>query len=200
MVLIGRFRKQNEHLSAEIERLADENTELKNKLAKKTLKSNNKLTPTKRPPIPIPESVKNELSQLDIKINSTLKRAIIENPEEIVLESIGSLKYALKTTEVKNPSGFLLRAIKKRWKEPEVRKQNKQNRYEQVEDNNFPSGFEAFFIKAIELDFIVNESPLELPKNIKGDLLVKIKNKTGSELPYNLISWKEAKRLMDLNN
>ena len=65
------FQKQNEKLSLEIERLTQENVELKNKLARNTLKSNNKVTQKKRPSIPVPDSVKNELKELSIKINST---------------------------------------------------------------------------------------------------------------------------------
>ncbi|MDJ0776020.1 MAG: DUF6262 family protein [Mastigocoleus sp. MO_167.B18] len=196
---VERFRKHNEKLSAEIERLVEENTELKNQLARRTLKSANKVTPIKRPTIPISESVKVELEKLNIKINSTLKRLIRENPEEIVLESIAALKYALGKNEVENKSGFLVKAIKYRWKEPESTIQYKQTSTQHESDCTFSEGFEEWFIEAIDSGFIVNESPLELPKNTKGELLVKVNLSTASGLPYSQMSWVEAKKIMNLN-
>lgn len=194
---VGRFRKQNEKLSAEIERLSEENVELKNKLAQRTLKSTNKVTPIKRSTIPIPESVKTELKILNIKINSTLKKVIRENPEEVVLESIEALKYALQNNDVENPSGFLVKAIKYRWKEPNCNLKNEQSSTEKKNDHVFPEGFEEWFLEAVDSGFIVNESPFELPKNIKGDLLVKVYRHTTSGLPYSQMSWIEAKRIMN---
>ncbi len=134
------FQKQNEKLSMEIERLTQENVELKNKLARNTLKSTNKVTQVKRPTIPVPDSVKAELKELKIKINSTLRKLIRENPEVIILESIDALKYAILKNEVKNPSGFLVKAIKYRWKAPENISKEKETTTQQ--ENEFPEGFE----------------------------------------------------------
>ncbi|MEM6403274.1 MAG: DUF6262 family protein [Cyanobacteria bacterium P01_D01_bin.116] len=191
------FQKQNEKLSLEIERLTQENVELKNKLARDTLKSTNKVTQIKRPTIPVPDSVKAELKELSIKINSTLRRLIRENPEEVILESIDALKYALKTSEVKNPSGFLVKAIKYRWKAPENTLREAGTTTQQ--ENEFPEGFEEWFLEAIDNGFILNESPFELARNTKGDLLVKVNRPNASGLPYSQMSWIEAKNVMELS-
>lgn len=197
---VDRFRKQNEKLSSEVERLAEQNIELKNKLANQTLKSTNKVTSIKRPCVSIPESVKVELKKLDITINSTLRKLIHENPLEIVLESIDVLKYALNNNSVTNPSGFLVKAIKYRWKEPKKTSQGIQNLHQNQEDELvFPLYFEEWFIKAVDSGFILNESPVDLPKNTKGEFLVKVNRPTASGLPYSQMSWIKAKEIMDFD-
>ena len=133
------FQKQNEKLSLEIERLIQENVDLKNKLARNTLKSNNKVTQKKRPNIPVPDSVKNELKELDIKINSTLRRLVCSNPEDIVLKSIYALKYAILNNKVKNPSGFLVKAIKYRWEAPDNASKERMTTTQQESECEFPS-------------------------------------------------------------
>ena len=45
------------------------------------------------------------------------------DPEEIVLKAIDTLKEALVTTEVRNPSGFLVKAIRNSWIPNEVYEQ-----------------------------------------------------------------------------
>ncbi|MBF2016360.1 MAG: hypothetical protein IGS23_14390 [Rivularia sp. T60_A2020_040] len=193
------FQKQNEKLSLEIERLTQENVELKNKLARNTLKSTNKVTQVKRPTIPIPDSVKADLKELNIKINSTLRRLIRENPEEVILESIAAFKYAIKKNEVKNPGGFLVKAIKYRWKAPEDSLQEMGTTTQQESEYKFPEDFEEWFLEAIDSGFIINESPFELSRNTKGDLLVKVNRPSASGLPYSQMSWIEAKNLMELS-
>ncbi|MEM6402771.1 MAG: DUF6262 family protein [Cyanobacteria bacterium P01_D01_bin.116] len=194
---ISIFQKQNEKLSLEIERLTQENIELKNKLARNTLKSNNKVTQIKRPIIPVPDSVKAELKELKIKINSTLRRLIRENPEEVVLESIDALKYAVLNNQVKNPGGFLVKAIKYRWKVPENASKEIEETMGQESGDEFPEGFEEWFLEAIDNGFIINESPFTLPKDTKGNLLVKVNRPTTSGSTYSQMSWIEAKKLME---
>ncbi|MBE9168096.1 hypothetical protein IQ238_11395 [Pleurocapsales cyanobacterium LEGE 06147] len=198
---VNRFREENQRLLQEIERLADENSELRHKLALDNLAPIKKVTSlkgkrTKAPPRPIPDSVKIELTNLDIKINSTLRKLIRVNPEEIVLESIEALKYALSNQEIKNSAGWLAEGIKNRWKKSDNSTQQIQN----VEELVFPEGFEEWYIQAIDAGFIVNESPAGLPKNTKGELLVKVKRSTASGLPYSLMSWLEAKKMMEMRS
>ena len=199
---VNRFRQHNEKLNTEVERLAEENSQLKDKLARHNLRSTKKVTSIKskqkRPYIPVPDSVKEELKNLGIKINSTLRTLIRANPEEIVLESIEALKYALATQDVPNPGGWLNKAIKNRWKKPENILQHTQNpQQEQKEELVFPEGFEEWYVQAIDSGFVVNESPTELPKNLQGELLVKVNRPTASGLPYSQMSWIEAKKIMD---
>ena len=198
---VERFRKHNEKLNAEVERLAEENSELKDKLARHNLSSTKKVTSIKkkqkRPYIPVPDSVKEELKNLGLKINSTLRTLIRANPEEVVLEAIEALKYALANQDVPNAGGWLNKAIKNRWKKPENILQHIQNTQQEEEELVFPEGFEEWYVQAIDLKFIVNESPAELPKNTKGELLVKVNRPTASGLPHSQMSWIEAKKIME---
>lgn len=56
-----------------------------------------------------------ELDELGIKMNSTLSKLLKAAPEEVVLKAIDALKEALATTEVRNPVGFLVEAIRNTW-------------------------------------------------------------------------------------
>ncbi|NJO62795.1 MAG: hypothetical protein HC836_32600 [Richelia sp. RM2_1_2] len=67
------------------------------------------------------------------------------------------------------------------------------------QEHEFPKGFEEWFLEAIDNGLILNESPFELSKNTKGDLLVKVNRPSASGLPYSQMSWIEAKNLMELS-
>ncbi|NJO63074.1 MAG: hypothetical protein HC836_34095 [Richelia sp. RM2_1_2] len=196
---VKRFREHNQKLSTQIEKLSEENSQLKNKLTTLNLGAIKKVTSShakqKRPHMPIPDSVKMELANLGISINSTLRKLIRQNPEEITLEAIEALKYALSTQVIKNRAGWLAQGIKNRWKKSETQTQETQN-----EELIFPKGFEEWYIQAIDALFILNESPIELPKNIKGEILVKVNRPTSSGLPYSLMSWLEAKKMMEMES
>jgi Family of unknown function (DUF6262) len=79
--------------------------------------------------------IKSELENLAIKINATLAKLIIEAPPSAVMSAINALKEALVTTKVRNPSGFLVSAIKDSW----IPNQNYQ---EKVKDNTFDEWYE----------------------------------------------------------
>ncbi len=64
----------------------------------------------------------------------------------------------------------------------------------------FPEGFEEWYVQAIDSGFIVSSSPVGLPKNIKGELLVKVNRPTASGLPHSLMSWIEAKKIMEMES
>ncbi|NJN11183.1 MAG: hypothetical protein HC836_40790 [Richelia sp. RM2_1_2] len=198
---VKRFREHNQKLSIQIEKLSEENCQLKNKLATLNLGATKRVTSShtkqKRPHMPVPDSVKIELANLGISINSTLRKLIRQNPEEITLEAIEALKYALSIQGIKNPAGWLAEGIKNRWKKSETETPQTQNglcKQELV----FPDGFEEWYIQAIDALFILNESPTELPKNMKGELLVKVNCPTSSGLPYSLMSWLQAKKMMEM--
>lgn len=114
-------------LKQQIESLEAENLRLKKKLedsdriiapAKLQTVDDLKVSPlskkrSKR--LSINNKIQFELDELGIKINSTLSKLIKSVPEELVLNAIDALKEALTNTEVRNPSGFLAKAIKNNW-------------------------------------------------------------------------------------
>ena len=60
------------------------------------------------------------LSELGVKLNSTLERLISETPRGIVETAIESLKEASGDGQVRNPGGFLNKAITDAWKPNEA--------------------------------------------------------------------------------
>jgi Family of unknown function (DUF6262) len=59
--------------------------------------------------------IDSELSNLNIRPNSTLSKLIDSNSEEVVLNAISTLKEALSNETVKNKIGFLVKAIENNW-------------------------------------------------------------------------------------
>ena len=66
------------------------------------------------------------------------------------------------------------------------------------QDNEFPEGFEEWFLEAIDNGFITNESPFTLPKNIEGDLLVKVNRPSASGLPYSQMSLDRSEKVNEI--
>lgn len=118
--LTGRLY-QYQGMDEQLERFKVENTDLKQQLEEC------------RPYAPLPDSkvislekkrskksggsdkIKSELDALKIKANSTLLKLIGQTPEEVVIRAIDALKGALTTSAVRNPSGFLVEAIRNTW-------------------------------------------------------------------------------------
>lgn len=71
------------------------------------------------------DSIEDKLDSLGIKLNSTLNKKIKANTEEVVLAAIEALKDQLKRGEVKNPGGWLARAIEEGWTKAESLSQQK---------------------------------------------------------------------------
>ena len=63
----------------------------------------------------ISNQVKDELDRLGIKLNSTLSEKINASTQEVVLAAIEALKDQLNRSSVKNPGGWLARAIGQSW-------------------------------------------------------------------------------------
>lgn len=61
------------------------------------------------------DKIQSELDALGIKVNSTLTKLIKAAPEEVVLKAINALRCADTSLEVRNPSGFLVEAIRNTW-------------------------------------------------------------------------------------
>lgn len=77
-----------------------------------------KITPidkSKRRKPEIPESVKVQMAELGISLNTTLTKTILSATEELVLSAIQALKEALEHGNVDNPGGWLNKAIKDGW-------------------------------------------------------------------------------------
>ncbi len=73
------------------------------------------LTNRKAARLSISDKLQFELDELGIRLNSTLEAAIKSVSEEVALSAIASLNAASASSEVQNPAGFLVAAIKGSW-------------------------------------------------------------------------------------
>lgn len=61
------------------------------------------------------KQLESQISELDVRMNSTLKQLIAGIPAEIVQKSIDSLKGAIASGHVGSPAGFLNKVLKEAW-------------------------------------------------------------------------------------
>ena len=126
------------HLQAQIERLQQENEDLRTKLgeqeiAKKVTPIDKKRRSTadgfpsagdcdkkRKSKSSISDKVQSELTELGIDLNTTLTKTIKSASESIILDAIEALKYQLTKQDIPNAGGWLNKAIKEGWTKPEI--------------------------------------------------------------------------------
>jgi hypothetical protein len=107
--LVDRLRAENAELKKQLE-------ECRSRLPAEPPNDNPKVTPIdKGKTRGITNRIKDELERLDIKLNSTLTRKIKTADEETVLNALAALEKAISSGNVRNASGFLVRAITEGW-------------------------------------------------------------------------------------
>lgn len=108
------------HLQAQVERLQEQNENLRAKLGEQEIAE--KVTPIdkkRRTKSSIENKIQSLLDELEIDINPTIAKTIKSATEETVLAALEALQDQLKRREIDNPGGWLNTAIKESWKKPE---------------------------------------------------------------------------------
>ena len=126
------------HFQAQIERLQQENEDLRAKLGEQEIAE--KVTPIdkkrrstedgfpdpedcdkkRKPKSVISDKVQSELDKLGIELNSTLTKTIKSALESTVLDAIEALKHQLTKQDISSAGGWLNKAIKEGWTKAEV--------------------------------------------------------------------------------
>lgn len=106
--LIERQQSTIEDLESRLEQCSLNNPKLSSKITPITQKRTKNLLESR-------SKIDSELKTLNIRINSTLSKLIDNNPEEVVLNAISSLKEGLSNKTVRNKTGFLVKAIENQW-------------------------------------------------------------------------------------
>jgi len=106
------FKRENESLKLKIKELEVELEQCQSSLPPKVIPI---VEATKISSSSIGEKIKEELSELGIKLNSHLSKVIKSKPESTVLLAISALKDQLTKTTIDNPGGWLARAIEHGW-------------------------------------------------------------------------------------
>ncbi len=112
---------RSHHLQAQIERLQQENENLKAKLGEQAIAK--KVTPIdkkRKSKSGITDKIQSELDELGIELNTTLTKTIKAASEETILDAIEALKYQLTKQDIPNAGGWLNKAIKEGWTKPEI--------------------------------------------------------------------------------
>lgn len=111
---------RSHHLQAQIDRLQEQNENLKSKLGEQ--ETAKKVTPidSKRKAKSVASlDIQSELDILGITLNTTLNKTIKAATEDTVLAAIEALKDQLTEKDIPNPGGWLNKAIKEGWTKAE---------------------------------------------------------------------------------
>ena len=111
---------RSHHLQAQIERLQEQNENLKNKLGEREIAKKVTSISSKRKTQSVTSSgIQSELDSLGISLNPTLNKTIKAATEDTVLAAIEALKDQLTKQDIPNPGGWLNKAIKEGWTKAE---------------------------------------------------------------------------------
>ena len=79
-----------------------------------------KVIPLNKKSSVVSERILGELNEIGIELNNNLIKVIQSTTESDILAAIEYYKYEQERTNIENPGGWLARAIKERWKKPNV--------------------------------------------------------------------------------
>jgi Family of unknown function (DUF6262) len=136
----------------------------------------------------VTDQIKAELDKLKISLNPTLNKKIKQRDEQTVLAAIAALKDQLQRGEIKNPGGWLARAIEEEW--------TMSQSINQQEKSHYPEGFEQWYAEAIEVGFVLDIPANYLSLDSYNQPIVKIDRSDTFGAPYTTMNWKDAREEM----
>lgn len=136
----------------------------------------------------VTDQIKTELDKLNISLNPTLNKKIKQRDEQTVLVAIAALKDQLQRGDIKNPGGWLARAIEEEWTTSQSIKQ--------LETSRYPEGFEQWYAEAIEAGFVLDIPANYLSLDSYNQPMVKIDRSDAFGAPYTTMNWKDAREEM----
>lgn len=104
---------------------------------------------------------------------------------EVVENAIAALKEAKRKGTVKNPTGYLVKAIQQKWQPMEAKDTQ----------SGLPHDFEDWYQKVIALGLVENLPPNYLSSDRNGEPFVRVRVPNGN-CPYTLTPWREAMVLL----
>ena len=136
----------------------------------------------------VTNQIKTELDKLNISLNASLNKKIKQSDESTVLAAITALKDQLQRGDIKNPGGWLARAIEEKW--------TMSQSLEKLETSRYPEGFEQWYAGAIESGFVLDIPANYLSLDSYNQPMVKIDRPDAFGAPYTTMSWKDAREKM----
>jgi len=147
--------EQTERYKREVEAFKAENAELKKLLNQYcsqnvTAPSSKVISLTEHTAVTIDgkaNQIQTEIANLGIKLNSTLNKVIKDVPEDTVLTALKALKEAMTAGAIKNPAGWLKRAIEDGWQPNNI--------YSQTNEDSNLKMFNKWFPKAQDKRIVI---------------------------------------------
>ncbi len=136
----------------------------------------------------VTNQIKTELEQLNISLNATLNKKIKQSDESTLLAAITALKDQLQRGDIKNPGGWLARAIEEKW--------TMSQSLEKLETSRYPEGFEQWYAGAIESGFVLDIPANYLSLDSYNQPMVKIDRPDAFGAPYTTMNWQDAREEM----
>ena len=116
-----------------------------------------------------------------VLLNPFVIGLIAKTEAEIVTNAIAALRESRRKGTVKNPSGYLVKAIQQKWQPMETKDPK----------SGYPHGFWDWYQKVVALGLVENVPANHLSRDRNGEPFVRLPIQDGSR-PYLLKPWREA--------
>lgn len=121
-----------------------------------------------------------------VLLNPFVIGLIAKTEAEIVTNAIAALRESRRKGTVKNPSGYLVKAIQQKWQPMETKDPK----------SGYPHGFWDWYQKVIALGLVENVPANHLSRDRNGEPFVRLPIQDGSR-PYLLKPWREAMVMLE---
>jgi hypothetical protein len=116
-----------------------------------------------------------------VLLNPFVIGLIAKTEAEIVANAIAALRESRRKGTVKNPTGYLVKAIQEKWQPMETKDPS----------SGYPHGFWDWYQKVVALGLVENVPANHLSRDRSGEPFVRLPIQDGSR-PYLLKPWREA--------
>jgi hypothetical protein len=116
-----------------------------------------------------------------VLLNPFVIGLIAKTEAEIVTNAIAALRESRRKGTVKNPTGYLVKAIQQKWQPMEAKDPS----------SGYPHGFWDWYQKVVALGLVENVPANHLSRDRNGEPFVRLPIQDGSR-PYLLKPWREA--------
>ncbi len=135
-----------------------------------------------------------------IEVNRTIERLIKSNTSEVVLNALEALREHKRQGQVKNPAGFLVKAIKQKWKPttatntPQTTPSRSSSPYPSNPTAGITEEFSQWYDQAIASGLVENVPAHHLPLYQHREPMVRVLT-PNDKFPYALLRWTQAREL-----
>ncbi len=139
-----------------------------------------------------------------IEVNRTIQRLIKSNTSEVVLNALEALREHKRQGQVKNPAGFLVKAIKQKWKPttatntPLSTPSRSPSPYPSNPMAGITEEFSQWYDQAIASGLVENVPAHHLPLYQHREPMVRVLT-PNDKFPYVLLRWRRARELYPIS-